>query len=505
MFFKKSAQKTATKLGNPFISILADKYLEHSLRYFDRKKVNAVIKGKFASLKYTLTGFDPSELPFNEKKKLISVLYDYHIQNSGPIEAKGTLEELGLKVKERLGLTSGFTEGLKDLPEGLFEVQRLEGLTREELEERTKKILYELEQMRAISISGIADHTVELVAERDLLESILYNATDGVFALDRSGNIVAFNKAMENLTGFSVEEVEGKSVEEYIRLFDETVPLDVSLYCAMPGSSEKKAYASSKLTIVGRNGGRKFVRMIGTTIQEGREINIGCVVTLTDITKDIELETMKLDFVSIAAHELRTPLTAMRGYLSLLTDELSEKIDPTFAEYLEKSRLSADRLHILIENLLNISRIEKGTLSMNFEKHNWIEVVTTAVEELSSKAELGGVSLTVEKPSKKLPPIYADITTIIEVLSNLLDNSIRYTKDGGNVKVTFEVKDDQVLTHVIDSGIGIPQASIPHIFKKFYRVSTTVLRAGEKGTGLGLFISKSIIDMHGGKIWVESE
>ena len=170
MFFKKSAQKTATKLGNPFISILADKYLEHSLRYFDRKKVNAVIKGKFASLKYTLTGFDPSELPFNEKKKLISVLYDYHIQNSGPIEAKGTLEELGLKVKERLGLTSGFTEGLKDLPEGLFEVQRLEGLTREELEERTKKILYELEQMRAISISGIADHTVELVAERDLLD-----------------------------------------------------------------------------------------------------------------------------------------------------------------------------------------------------------------------------------------------------------------------------------------------------------------------------------------------
>jgi PAS domain S-box-containing protein len=506
MFFKKTAQRKGDKRKNPFIAILADSYLEHSLKYQNEKKVKDALKGKFPALRYTLSGFDSSELPYEDKVRLISVLYDFNIREVGPIEAKGTLEELGLKAKERLGIFSGFEAGLSDLPEEVFEAQRLKGLTKKDLEERAKKLLYELEKAKAISSRGIAEQTVEIVAERDVLESILYNTSDGVYSLDRTGKIITFNKAMEDLTGYTFEEVENQKASEYIRLFDATEPLETLAYCAMEGVTPVKvAFTRDKLTLVSRNGAKKYVKMTSGTISEGRQVNIGCIVTLTDVTKNIELETMKLDFVSIAAHELRTPLTAMRGYLALLNEEVKQDMSYVHAGYLEKSVLSADRLHILIENLLNISRIEKGTLILDITKQDWVSVVEGVVEELVPNAEASNLELVFVKPKRKIPKAYVDITTIVEVLSNLLDNSIRYTEAGGKITITVERDKDMVVTHVEDTGIGIPQASIPHIFKKFYRVSTTVLRAGEKGTGLGLFISGEIVKMHGGEIWVESK
>ncbi|OGC47223.1 hypothetical protein A2886_01075 [candidate division WWE3 bacterium RIFCSPHIGHO2_01_FULL_42_13] len=506
MFFKKPAQKLADSQGNPFVSSLADTYLKFSLDNLGEEKVREVLKGKFASLRYTLSGFDPSELPYKDKVKLISVLYDYSIEAVGPIEAKGTLEELGLKVKDRLGVDKAFQEGLQDLPEGVFSVYRLKTLSREELEETAKKCLIQIEETRAGSTRSVAEKTMKLEAERDILESILYNASDGVFALDRSGKIITFNKKMEDLTGYIFDEVEHRPADDYIRLFDVSVPLEVSTYSSTSAEvSGSEGFSKDKLTLVGRNGGKKYVSMRSSSIREGREVNIGCIATLIDITKDIDLEMMKLDFVSIAAHELRTPLTAMRGYLSLLGEDLKDKLDPNDTDYLEKSILSADRLHGLIENLLNISRIERGALVIQKTKQNWIDIVKSEMAEIEAEAQAANLTLELIEPKTAMPEINVDKTTIVEVLSNLLDNSVRYTKPGGKITVSVEVSGDKVITHIEDTGIGIPQASIPHIFKKFYRVSTTVLRAGEKGTGLGLFISKEIVKMHGGEIWVKSE
>ena len=506
MFFKKSAQKIANSQANPFISSLTDSYLKFCLDNLGDEKVRGVLKGKFASLKYTLSGFDPSELPYEDKVKLISVLYDYSIQATGPIEAKSALEELALKVKDRLGIEKAFDESIQDLPEGVFGVHRLKTLSREELEETAKKCLMEIEETRVSSAKGVAEKTIKLEAERDALESILYNTSDGVFALDRSGKIITFNKKMEDLTGYSFDEVEHRSADDYIRLFDVSVPLETSTYCNMSTEfSGSEGFSKDKLTLVGRNGGKKYVSMKSSPVREGREVNIGCIVTLIDITKDIDLEMMKLDFVSIAAHELRTPLTAMRGYLSLLNEDLAGKLSPEDSDFLEKSTLSADRLHGLIENLLNISRIERGALVIKKTKQSWLDIVKSEVAEVEVEAKAADLTLELITPKTEIPEIYVDKTTIVEVLGNLLDNAVRYTKAGGKITVSVEVLGDKVVTHVEDTGIGIPQASIPHMFKKFYRVSTTVLRAGEKGTGLGLFISKEIVKMHGGEIWVKSE
>ncbi len=501
MIFRKPAQpyNKSSLNGNPFVSMLADTYLRFLLTHFDEAKVREMLRGKFASLKYSLSGFDPSELPYGEKVKLINALYDFSLYEVGPIEARGTLEELGLKVKERLGSQKSFEEGLADLPEGIFEIQRLKTLSREELEKRARECLIEIHEARSSISKTAAERSMKLEAERDVLEAILYNASDGVFALDRSSKILTFNKAMETLTGYTFEEVERSYADEYIRIFDATVPLEAKNY------STGKPTHKDKLTLVRRNGEKRFIEMKSTPIAEGREVNIGCVVTLTDVTKDIDLEKMKLDFVSIAAHELRTPLTSLRGYLSLIDDDSKSTIGEKYAGYIEKAVLSADRLHGLVENLLNITRIEKGTLTINKTRVDWVSLVKEVIEEAKIKSEEANIQLNFEDPLSKIPPIYADQATVVEVLSNLLDNAIKYTPEGGKVTVTIDVDKDFVTTHVKDTGVGIPPASIPHLFKKFYRVSTTVLRAGEKGTGLGLFISKEIITRHNGKIWVESE
>ncbi|MBI2414949.1 PAS domain-containing protein [candidate division WWE3 bacterium] len=505
MFFTKTAPKQDESKKGAYIATLADNYLQNTLHTLNDQFVKDFLRGQFASLKYTLTGYDPTDLTYDEKLKLIALLYELNIKEKGIGNAKSEIEKIGLQIKDRLGVISAFNDGIKDLPDGVFSVHRIEGLPPEQLKEKLKLCIFELDKIREQVHINVDDRTTQLAAEKDVLEAILYNASDGVFALDRAGRIITFNKAMEDLTGYTFNEVELKLADEIIRIFEDAKPLETKVYCAMPGiSSEKAAFSSEKITLVARNGGKKYVKMTSTTIQEGPEVNIGCVVTLKDVTKDIELETMKLDFVSIAAHELRTPLTSMRGYLSFLTDDIKTTLDDLHQKYLEKASIAADQLHVLIENLLNISRIERGTLVLEKTSQNWVSLVRSAVDQFKVSASTGKVTLTFMQTKSTIPEVYVDRTMILEVLSNLLENAIRYTPEGGRVTVIVEESNNMVVTHIKDTGIGIPQASIPHLFKKFYRVAT-VLKEGKKGTGLGLFISKEVVKLHRGEIWVESK
>ncbi len=362
MFFRKTAQPTKEK-QNAYITTVADEYLKHSFRKLDDKKLRDSLKGKFASLKYTLSGFDPSNLSYKEKLTLLSVLYDLNIEKLGKKQAVKDLEMVATRIKDRLGVKKAFEKGIQDLPEGVFEMERLEGMTKEGLEDKAKELVSELEKIKSLENRSTEKQTSELSSERDMLEAVLYNISDGVFALDRAGEIITFNKAMEELTGYRLEEVENKNADEFIRIFDASEPIETRFYCAMPDiTPEPKGFTKDKITLVTRDGQKKYVKMTSVAIYESRQVNVGCIVTFKDITKEIDLESMKLDFVSMAAHELRTPLTIMRGYLSLLMDEAKDSLKEEYADYLEKTTVSSDQLHVLIENLLNISKIERGTL-----------------------------------------------------------------------------------------------------------------------------------------------
>lgn len=217
-----------------------------------------------------------------------------------------------------------------------------------------------------------------------------------------------------------------------------------------------------------------------------------------------EEDQLKSEFVSIASHELLTPTAAMKGYLSMILDDGMGEIDDTARKYLTKVYQSSERLAHLVEDLLNVSRIESGRLKINKKEFSLVESVQKATEELSVNATNKSLDLAFVAPPQLLQNVYADPDHIYRVLINLIGNSVKYTSQGW-VRCFVTQQDSKYLRFTVcDSGLGIPQENISHLFEKFYRADRKEI-AGIQGTGLGLYISKKIIDLMGGQMWVESQ
>ncbi|MFZ5424735.1 MAG: ATP-binding protein [Patescibacteria group bacterium] len=491
---------------NTLLDAITPQYLELTLKELGEEDVKKVIRGRFVNLGYTQYGYDVSSLSYSEKVSLISVLLGLSKAKYGGEIASVKLQDLIIAVRDRLGADNDYISLLQDLPAGIFEEQKIKVLSREALEETALKILKELRETKESLSNSVRESTVELATKKDTLEAILYNTSDGVFALDTNNKIITFNKAMEEMTGYEAGEVIGASVDNIVRLFEDETPVTSDVFSPkLNRVVERNVYVNNRLTLISKSGVKKFVRLVSSVTGEATSVDLGCIITLTDITKELELETMKMDFVSIAAHELRTPLTSMRGFLALLNDGLNDgSINEEYLQYLQKIIVGADKLYSLVENLLNISRIERGTLKIARIETEWLPIVDGTIHLFDEAAQNAGVDLSFVRPNKQLSKVLVDTTLISEVVSNLVDNSIKNTPTGGRVSVLVDEIGDEIVTYVKDTGIGIPPEAIPHLFKKFYRVSND-LHEGSKGTGLGLFISKEIVTMHGGKIKVESE
>lgn len=397
-------------------------------------------------------------------------------------------------------LADSFNEMANNLKE---HIQQLEE-QRERLDLTAKLLLRRDLDIREMN-DALEKDKEEIMAERNKLEVIISGITDAVIAVDLKRNILIFNKAAENITGFTAEAVLGKPIDQVIQVFDKegkVKPLD---YCPIQtGDSEGVLLNKENLKTVGFNNKETYVNLIAGQIREGININLGCILTLHDVSKERELAEMRLDFVSMAAHELRTPLTTIMGYLSVFVEENREILNREQMTFLTRINIAAKQLASLVENLLNVSRIERGALTLGIEPVDWTTTAKQMVEEFMIHAKDKDLKLTFVKPARKVPEIKADKLRIMEVLSNLLSNAINHTQSGGKVKVWLEPKNKEVITHVQDTGIGIPKEAQPHLFTKFFRVSG-ILEQGSKGTGLGLYISKAIVEMHHGKIWAESE
>lgn len=346
---------------------------------------------------------------------------------------------------------------------------------------------------------------IVIASERNKLSTILSGISDLVIAVDRNCNILTFNTSAERLTGYSASFAIGKPINKIIRVFDKDIEILPSKYCPIRTNGlEGTVFSKNDLKVVGADGNKSFVNLTTSQIKEGKHVNLGCILTLHDITKDRQLEEMKLDFVSMAAHELRTPLTSIRGYLSVFTKENKEKFDSTQNMFLHRINIAVQQLMGLTENLLNVSRIERGVFTVSMQPIDWVTNIAEVVDEFLERAKDKKIALTLVKPKQRTFFVKADKLRINEVLLNLLANAISYTGENGKVSVSIEQKGQEVITHVSDTGVGIPKNAIPHLFTKFFRVSGK-LAQGTKGTGLGLFISKAIVERHGGRIWVESE
>jgi signal transduction histidine kinase len=218
------------------------------------------------------------------------------------------------------------------------------------------------------------------------------------------------------------------------------------------------------------------------------------------------LDHLKDEFVSLASHELRTPMTAIKSYLWLFLQYNVTQLNPKEKLYISRAYEATDRLIALVNDMLNVSRIESGRMTLVFKPLNIPELGKEVLDELAPTAQKQKVTLALEPASDALPHVDADSNKIREVLINLLGNSLKFTDEGGKITLKMHADNDMFIVDVVDTGKGIKQEDMQKLFQKFGIINDNYLqRPNTQGTGLGLYISKSIVQLHGGKIWVASE
>ncbi|MCD6271072.1 HAMP domain-containing histidine kinase, partial [bacterium] len=232
---------------------------------------------------------------------------------------------------------------------------------------------------------------------------------------------------------------------------------------------------------------------------------ISFLVILHDITREKAIEEMKSQFVSVAAHQLRTPLSIIKWSLGMLLAGDVGEFTEEQKEFLQKTYQTNERMIKLVNDLLNVARIEEGRFVYQPKAVEFDQVVKQVFESLKELAQKKNLKFQlVIKKSKKPKVVKVDIEKITLVIKNLLENAIRYTPPGGEVTVRIERQDKEILFSVQDTGVGIPKDQQKRVFTRFFR-GANVIKMETEGTGLGLFISKNIVEAHGGKIWFKSK
>ncbi|MBN1807069.1 MAG: PAS domain-containing protein [Sedimentisphaerales bacterium] len=329
-------------------------------------------------------------------------------------------------------------------------------------------------------------------------EAIIYGIRDAVIVIDESDKLLMSNEAAGQLFGFDYHNSQFKPINNFIGT-DHKEFVDFLSHCR-----QCKGKATRKEIEFSKNGTPQiFDCIVSCVYDQNRQVS-GAVAVLHDITREKQIQQMKNDFVSHVSHELKTPLASITAYTEMLTDgEVGD--EKTRKEFYSVIQNQAQRLNRLIENILNSSRIESGLIKINKEPASLTMLIEEQLRMIRSYAKEKQVEVTGQQPIV-FDRVYIDKDMIREVIVNLLSNAVKYTPAGGSVKIKTEVDEGASLVRVsvTDTGVGIPEDDIEHVFDKFYRVDANNKQA--KGTGLGLNLVKQIIEkVHDGRVSVTSK
>ncbi len=338
--------------------------------------------------------------------------------------------------------------------------------------------------------SRLADTIGQLDAGKARLETLLANLDDGVIVIAADRSVRMMNREAGKIFDASETMAAGRPYPEVIRHPRALAFID--------GWTKEEEPKPRDVSIMTRQGSRT-VRCSGTTVRYLGESDADTLFTLRDVTEERRLSQIKSDFVSNASHELRTPLTNIRGYLEAIQDAMREGAvpDPSFLSVALGNTLRMERL---IDDLLELSRAESGAVSLEKEETSLSAFLSRVADQHRSSAMQAGKTLDVEAGDGAFR---ADLRKLALALSNLVDNALKYGKEGGRVTLSGRIEGDACLLEVADDGPGISPEHLPRIFERFYRVDKG--RSRELGgTGLGLSIAKHIVESHGGILRVES-
>jgi len=327
---------------------------------------------------------------------------------------------------------------------------------------------------------------VSLEKERSV--AILANIADGIVAVDRDGEVVLWNAAAEEITGVPQEEAIGRTTVQVLQRQLE--------------AGEDEARSGQRLVSILRGGEEVWLSLSEAVMRDPLGGVAGRIFAFRDISADRMVEHVKSDFVAAVSHELRTPLTSIYGFAATLLRQdipFGEEERRTFLGYIASE---SERLTEIVDELLNVARLDAGDLQVELGRIDVGSVVSEVVGTVEESDVLDGHRFEIDLPDEPLAA-EADRDKVRQVFSILVENALRYSPQGGKVTVGARRNDDRVEVRVVDEGMGIPAAERERIFRKFYRAESAA-RDGAAGTGLGLFIAKELVNAMGGRIWVDS-
>lgn len=341
------------------------------------------------------------------------------------------------------------------------------------------------------STKASSDPTISATESIVDVASHLNHTATGIVMLNANREIIYANKS-------APIHIDGNGKKTLELIFDVDQPIEEWI----AERSDHDIHAEKTwLRIANKLAGEADRRLFDVTVSYEKGSEAETIITLLDRTGDYQPEDDDLDFIAFAAHELRGPITVIRGYLDTLNDEMAAVTEPDQKELFDRLIVSANRLSGYVNNILNASRYDRRHLKVHIIEQTVQDIYDTIADDMQLRASAQQRLLSVSfDPS--LPTVAADTNSMSEVFGNLIDNAIKYSNDGGSIEVTAAVNADFVDVSVTDHGIGMPANVIANLFHKFYRSHRS--RETVAGTGIGLYISKAIVESNGGKIGVRS-
>lgn len=423
-------------------------------------------------------------------------------------ESKRFEEELERKIRERTEELQKAKERLED-SEKVLEIkiaartrelaelnEKLEGRVAErtkEIEEKAEELQQKAEEMSQTqtALLNLAEDTDkasrDAEKEKEKTLAIIKNFIDGLLFFNAEKKLVLANPKAEEIFDIKLRDVSGRSTKE-LKTFPTLTPL-IDLV-----GEEIKEVSREEISTEGE----MFLEITTILIKQDKE-NIGTLINIHDITREKSIEKIKSEFVSVAAHQLRTPLAGIKWTLQTILEEEEEaRIPEEIIGFIRKAYEANDRMVNLVNDLLNVTRIEEGRYVYEPEELEFMDVVNPIIEAYKEHIENKGLQFEIKKPEEELPVVKVDREKIGIVVQNFLDNAMKYTNEG-KVSLVIEYVDGKIKVSVTDSGVGIPEDQQKRLFNKFFRAAN-VQRMDTEGSGLGLFIAKNIIEAHGGKV-----
>lgn len=325
-----------------------------------------------------------------------------------------------------------------------------------------------------------------------------------LIVLDESETIKFANEEAARYIGMKTPDMTGKNVYMLLDMsFPSADTFDTWLKTAKAGkATASMSWERVRLNVRDNHPTRLFD--LAAYYNRGNPEGNATMLVLFDHTKGYSQDEQAVSFIALSVHELRTPLTLLRGYMEVFEDEIGSKLeDPELQSFMLKMRSQAEQLTDFVSNILNVARVDDDQLELYLQSGDWAATLESAVETMNLRAKVRQITLNC-KVAENLPPVAVDQLSIREVISNLIDNAIKYSGNSKSIDITTQLNSDGLVeTTVRDYGLGIPGSIMPNLFTKFYRDHRNRAQIG--GTGLGLYLSKAIIDAHGGSIWVRSK